>query len=329
MCHLQELHRQYQGKGVAILGFNPSDDKKIALEFLAENGATFPTILDSSAKAERVAFREYGISGVPVNYVIDRQGKVVDAWYGYEEGHARAKAALKKAGFNVPQSTSGATMMRAISWAKAALKTAGIEVPQSLSDSMTRTVSGAEVALKKARIEAPPAAPSAERKPLGTGLGSVWGIALSLDAPGLQPPAVQWAILDHDPLPGFKAHVQKLRSLYRRQLERVGGPPRDVIRSVEMRNAWDSGFKEITGDQLSLLTSAPGVPGSHNFSANTPDGRKWIVTKTVQIKGKPVCWCVPVEVKKGERVKVSLTDGNRFDVGAAFDDAMREPEPGK
>jgi hypothetical protein len=36
-----------------------------------------------------------------------------------------------------------------------------------------------------------------------------------------------------------------------------------------------------------------------------------------------------VEVKKGEQVQVSLTDGNRFDLGAAFDDAMREPQRGK
>ena len=313
---------------MAILGFNPSDDKKIAIEFLAENGATFPTILDSSAAAERVAFRGYRISGVPVNYVIDRQGKVVDAWYGYEEGHTRAKAALAKAGFKAPQSVA-APMMPATHWAKAALRRMGIDVPQSVSDSIIRTASWAEAALKKAGIEAPPGAPSVERKPLGPGLGLVWGIALSLNAPGLEPPAVQWAILDHDPLPGFKARVQKLGSVYRRQLEKAGGPPRDIIRSVEMRNGWDSGFKEVTGDELYLLTSAPGVPGSHNFSANTPDGRKWIVTKTVRIGGKPVCWCVPVEVKKGERVRVSLTDGNRFDLGAAFDDAMREPPQGK
>jgi peroxiredoxin len=38
------------------------------------------------------------MGGVPLNYIIDREGKVVDAWYGYEEGHKRAIAALEKAG---------------------------------------------------------------------------------------------------------------------------------------------------------------------------------------------------------------------------------------
>jgi thiol-disulfide isomerase/thioredoxin len=103
MRHLQKLHEKYSGKDLVILGFNCSDDKKIALEFLGENGATFPTILDSSDAAIKVDFSDYKGSGVPLNYIIDRQGKVVDAWYGYEEGHQRALAALKKGGLKVEE----------------------------------------------------------------------------------------------------------------------------------------------------------------------------------------------------------------------------------
>ncbi len=103
MRHLQTLHVKYSSKDLVILGFNCSDDKKIALEFLEENGATFPTILDSSDTAIRVGFSDYKGSGVPLNYIIDRQGKVVDTWYGYEEGHPRALAALKKAGLKIEE----------------------------------------------------------------------------------------------------------------------------------------------------------------------------------------------------------------------------------
>jgi peroxiredoxin len=35
---------------------------------------------------------------VPLSYIIDREGKVVDAWYGYEKGHKRAITALEKLG---------------------------------------------------------------------------------------------------------------------------------------------------------------------------------------------------------------------------------------
>jgi len=103
MCHLQKLHEKYRDKGLVILGFNSSDDKEIALEFLRENGATFPTILDSSDVATKVSFSDYKGTGVPLNYVIDRQRKIVDAWYGYEEGHKRARAALEKAGLTIEE----------------------------------------------------------------------------------------------------------------------------------------------------------------------------------------------------------------------------------
>jgi peroxiredoxin len=89
---------QYKDKGLVILGLNASDDKQIALDFMQENGATFPTILDSSDAAVKASFQDYRASGVPLNYIIDREGNIVDAWYGYETGHRRAIADLKKMG---------------------------------------------------------------------------------------------------------------------------------------------------------------------------------------------------------------------------------------
>jgi peroxiredoxin len=69
---------------------------------LRENGVTFPNIRDGTRVAYKVLNEGYkGGGGVPLNYIIDREGKVVDAWYGYEKGHPRALAALKKAGLNV------------------------------------------------------------------------------------------------------------------------------------------------------------------------------------------------------------------------------------
>lgn len=86
---------------MVILGFNCADDKEIALEFMRENSATFPNILDSSDVAGRIEYIGYKGTGVPLNYIIDGQGKVVDAWYGYEEGHKRALVALEKAGLKL------------------------------------------------------------------------------------------------------------------------------------------------------------------------------------------------------------------------------------
>jgi peroxiredoxin len=60
---------------------------------------TFPNILDTS-EAANPAVAQYetlgGMTAVPMTYVIGRDGKVVDAWYGYEED--RSRKALKKLG---------------------------------------------------------------------------------------------------------------------------------------------------------------------------------------------------------------------------------------
>ena len=59
---------------------------------------TFPNILDTSDAGYRAVsqYETLGMSTVPMTYIIDREGKVVDAWYGYRED--RTKKALKKLG---------------------------------------------------------------------------------------------------------------------------------------------------------------------------------------------------------------------------------------
>ena len=78
---------------------NTADDRKIALDYMKANDVTFPNVLESSDEANR-AVMQYetlgGMSAVPMTYVIGRDGKVVDAWYGYEA--ARTQQALKKLG---------------------------------------------------------------------------------------------------------------------------------------------------------------------------------------------------------------------------------------
>jgi peroxiredoxin len=100
MSGLQELYEKYKDKEMVILGFNCADDKQIALDFIRENSATFPNILDSSYATRKLVFDGYNNRSqeVPLSYIIDREGKVADAWFGYEKGHKRAIAALEKLG---------------------------------------------------------------------------------------------------------------------------------------------------------------------------------------------------------------------------------------
>ncbi len=85
MRHLQRLHEKYCDKGLVILGLNPSDARQIGLDMLRRDSVTFPNILDASDAATRIMFRGYGMSGVPLNYVIDREGNVAAAWYANYE----------------------------------------------------------------------------------------------------------------------------------------------------------------------------------------------------------------------------------------------------
>jgi len=160
------------------------------------------------------------------------------------------------------------------------------------------------------------AAASAENKKKEEWLRKTWMIQLNLRVPGSAPFEVPFAIFDEDPVPGFKASVKKAGRLV---LEAAGG---DEAR-VAMTAAWATVFRKVTGDRLDQLPSG----GSLFCSSNGSDGKKWIVTKVVQIKGKPFCWCIPVEVKTGEQVDVTLTEDNVFDLVSVIDSALRESGP--
>lgn len=141
---------------------------------------------------------------------------------------------------------------------------------------------------------------------------------MTLDTPNLVPPAVQFTILDKDPVPGFRARVKRAQSYLRKRLEGAKDEAeKKQQRSIQMTVHWNLGFKVVTGDKVELLTSSPGV--SHSIAANGPDGKKWIVTKIVHLKRKPVCWCLPIEVKLGEKTQVTLAEDNIFGLEAVFD----------
>ena len=79
-----------------VMGFNCADDPALAKDLLRENGVTFPTILDPSDAATRVANQGYHLTGVPLSYILSREGKVAGAWYGFAEGDHRGIHLVEK-----------------------------------------------------------------------------------------------------------------------------------------------------------------------------------------------------------------------------------------
>jgi peroxiredoxin len=104
MPYLQDLYRKCQDKGLVVLGVNVWDDRQITLDYLRNQGVTFPNIFDTSEAAQTICVRDYGGGTVPQNYLIDGDGIIVDAWFGHSEGHAREKAALEKIGLGLADS---------------------------------------------------------------------------------------------------------------------------------------------------------------------------------------------------------------------------------
>jgi peroxiredoxin/outer membrane lipoprotein-sorting protein len=100
--HLQRLYEKYAGEDLMIVGFNFADGRDEASRFLREKAVSFPSIVDTSAVAREIYYHRYqtvkGQSAVPLNYIIDKDGRVVHAWYGYERGDDMGERVLRKMG---------------------------------------------------------------------------------------------------------------------------------------------------------------------------------------------------------------------------------------
>lgn len=151
----------------------------------------------------------------------------------------------------------------------------------------------------------------------------LWRVSLALDTPHLVPPAVQYAIFDKDPVPGFIKRVQSFRNAPHNQSLNADPSQAQWARQANMTVSWDLGFKEITGDKVYLLIAAPGT--SHTVSSSGSGGQKWVVTKTVQLQDKPVCWCVRFEAKQGaEDTHIVLNESNMFELATTYDKSLAE-----
>ena len=79
MPMLEELFLAYQHKNFVVLGVaNDSQGKTVVAPFVKTYKLTFPVVLD----ADRGVSLKYRVRGIPVTYVLDRQGKIVGRYEG-------------------------------------------------------------------------------------------------------------------------------------------------------------------------------------------------------------------------------------------------------
>jgi cytochrome c biogenesis protein CcmG, thiol:disulfide interchange protein DsbE len=97
---LESLWRRYRSDGLVVLGVDSGDARGDARRFLDAHGVTYPIVFDPG---EQLAQGPYALPGMPVTYVLNRQGRVVGSPVvgpvsdkGYSAQFTRqVKAALK------------------------------------------------------------------------------------------------------------------------------------------------------------------------------------------------------------------------------------------
>jgi thiol-disulfide isomerase/thioredoxin len=76
---LEELYNKYKTKGFVILSIASEDEGEEAVKtFVKEIGLTYPVFI-----ANGDTIRNYGISGIPISFLIDKDGRIVNKHVGY------------------------------------------------------------------------------------------------------------------------------------------------------------------------------------------------------------------------------------------------------
>lgn len=74
---LEAVWQEYQGEDVSFVGVNTYDQAETARSFAAENGVTYPSIIDVNTGDVKLAFAAATpIQATPTTLVIDREGRV-------------------------------------------------------------------------------------------------------------------------------------------------------------------------------------------------------------------------------------------------------------
>jgi cytochrome c biogenesis protein CcmG, thiol:disulfide interchange protein DsbE len=75
---LEQVWREHRDRGLVVLGLDSKDFRRDARRFVARFDLTFPIVFDGEGEVSG----RYGVTGFPETFVLDREGRVVDAFAG-------------------------------------------------------------------------------------------------------------------------------------------------------------------------------------------------------------------------------------------------------
>ncbi len=109
MPHLEKVYQAVKGQNVAVLGVCVWDKKPEYDKWVAAKKDTyhFPTAFDPAVnQQDSIASKLYHVSGIPTQYVIDKDGKIAASTVGYDEKGTELEDALKKQGAAVTETAA-------------------------------------------------------------------------------------------------------------------------------------------------------------------------------------------------------------------------------
>ncbi len=80
---MEALHKKHSKAGLAVVGVNSLEDEpgpKEARDYKAKGKYTFTFAYDG----DKVA-KAFGVSGIPQFVLIDRKGRVIETWFGFDD----------------------------------------------------------------------------------------------------------------------------------------------------------------------------------------------------------------------------------------------------
>ncbi|HUB26461.1 MAG TPA: TlpA disulfide reductase family protein [Tepidisphaeraceae bacterium] len=103
--HLSKVAQEVAGQDVAVIALNSYDDE-VPFEYFANGkGKDYKFILAADPAwrddDKTIAKKLYGVTAIPATFIIDKNGKIVDAISGYSEGDTKIEQELKGLGVKI------------------------------------------------------------------------------------------------------------------------------------------------------------------------------------------------------------------------------------
>lgn len=113
--HTQAVAKQTRAQGVTVLAVCTSDTRAKFEAWLMENQGKYPDVVftcelherGAATFDERASKKLYGVTGIPTQFVIGKDGRISETLVGYSQGETRLEEALAKVGVKVDANAAG------------------------------------------------------------------------------------------------------------------------------------------------------------------------------------------------------------------------------